>query len=280
VTVPPFPESDVISEVADWVELTVLNTGNPFRRGRLITTMEREDANLNPADVIDELERRYKLMDGRWPLTLDDPTDAKVVAPRRINDSLRSLYRFFAALGLRLNITPEGRVLFEHCVNEISAAITGRVGIRIGHPREAPVAVSLRSAIEAYCQESSEREGVLKAPDAADQDMGMDVLNWLSFDDDRGGYLHFVGQCATGADWKDKLPELNPHKIGDHINWAVVPVRFFATPVVITHPEFRHASQDGGLILDRPRLMELARHAPISNPLLRRVRAYTEALYN
>jgi hypothetical protein len=51
--------------------------------------------------------------------------------------------------------------------------------------------------------------------------MGMEIVDSLSFEDDRGGYLHFVGQCATGADWKDKLPELNPHKIGDNINWAV-----------------------------------------------------------
>jgi hypothetical protein len=280
VSVPPFPESDIVREVADWVELAVLNTGQSFRRGRLVTTIDREDADVNPADVIDELERRQKIMDGRWPLILDDPIDAKVVALRRMNDRLRSLYRFFAALGLRLNITPEGRVLFEHCVNEVTAAITGRVGVRLGHPRERPVPPSLRMAIESYCQESSETEGRLKAPDAADQDMGMDIANWRSFQDDRGGYLHFIGQCATGADWKDKLPELNPHKIGDHINWAVRPVRFFATPVVVTHQEFRHASQDGGLILDRPRLMELAVSAPISSALLRRVRTFTATLYN
>jgi hypothetical protein len=279
MSIPPFPSGDEVSEVADWLELAVLNTGRPFRRGRLVTTLDRENAKVDAADVLDELERRNALMGTLWPLSVDDPTDAKVVSLRR-NAPGRPLYTFFAALGLRQNITGQGRILFEHCVNELTAGLTGHSGIRIGHPREAPVPTSLREAIERYCADSAETEGRMKAPATTDQDMGMDVANWFPFTDNRGGYLHFVGQCATGADWPDKLTELSIRKLEDHIHWAVAPVRFFATPVVVTTQAFRRASLDGGLVLDRPRLVELNRRRPISAVLLRRVRTYTAALYD
>jgi hypothetical protein len=142
------------------------------------------------------------------------------------------------------------------------------------------VPTSLADAVEVYCHQSLEDEGRLKAPPATDGDLGLDVVNWLSFADNRGGFLHFIGQCASGADWSDKLPELNPDKWGDHISWAVRPVRFFATPFVVPTPDFRRASKDGGLVLDRPRLMELAKKRPLSAAVLNLVRDYTGSLYN
>ena len=108
----------------------------------------------------------------------------------------------------------------------------------------------------------------------------MDIANWVPFNDGRGGYVHFIGQCATGADWEDKLTELNPHKWGDHVNWAVPPVRFFATPFVIPTEAFRRSSLDGGLVLDRPRLMELASKTTVSARTIKKLRKYTNTLYH
>jgi hypothetical protein len=274
---PPFPSSDEISEVADWVELMVLLSEKPYKRGSLVTTLEREDAHVNSADVFDELERREALMGELWPLDLDDD---EAVLSLREGAAHRTLYTFLAALGLRQNITHDGRVLFEECVSELSSAITGHAAIRIGHPRKAPVPQSLREAIERYCVDSREQEGKFKPPEAADKDLGMDVANWWPFKDGRGGYVHLIGQCATGADWDEKLPELAPRLWEEHIHWAVPPVRFFATPMVVSHEDFRRSSILGGLMLDRPRLIELAQRAGLSDETRDRIEDYTLTLYD
>jgi hypothetical protein len=276
---PTFPSGDEASEVADWVELSVMSKGTAQKRGNLTTTLEREDAKVDAADVFDEVERRHKLMGTLWPFKLDDPVDARIVE-KRSKAKGKMLYSFLAALALRQNITPEGRILFEECVTELSGAFTGRAGIRIGFPRKAPVPTSLADAVDKYVKDSSELEGKMKAPPLTDGDLGMDVANWLPFKDQRGGYLHLIGQCATGADWSDKLTELNTYKWLDHIHWAVPPVRFFATPFVISVQDFRRSSLDGGLVLDRVRLMELADKQSLSGELTRRLRNYVDGLYS
>jgi len=106
---------------------------------------------------------------------------------------------------------------------------------------------------------------VIREPPATDNDLKMDVVAWRAFDDDRGGYVNLVGQCATGADWEDKLEELNISVVEDHLNWTVSPIRFFATPHVVPRQKFRRASKRGGIILDRPRLLELSRHSQLES---------------
>lgn len=276
-SIPPFPDGDDVYEIADWMELAVLRTGRASKRGNLVSTIEREDARVSAADVLDELERRSALMRELWPLKLDD---TKSVVSLQSKPVSKALYTFFAALGLRQNITNEGRELFEHCVNALSSGLTRNAGIRIGFPRRDPVPTSLADATEMYLAASLELAGKMKPPPLTDGDLGLDVVNWMTFQDRRGGYLHFIGQCASGADWPDKLTELNPHKWADHINWAVPPVRFFATPFVVPTEDFRRSCLDGGLVLDRPRLIELSRRASIPAGILKRVREYTESLYD
>jgi hypothetical protein len=275
-TIPSFPYGDDIYETADWVELAVLRGGRPFKRGNLVTTIAREDANLSAADVMDELQRRSRLMGKLWPLQLDGSEN---IVSLRSRPPARVLYTFFAALGLRQGITNHGRELFESCVSELSAGLTANHGIRIGAPRRNPVPTSLADAISMYCAASVEFDGKMRAPPLSDGDLGMDIANWMPFRDGRGGYLHFIGQCATGADWSDKLTELNPHKWADHVNWAVPPVRFFATPFVIPTENFRRSCLDGGVVLDRPRLVELATKTRLTAAMLRAIDKYTASLY-
>jgi hypothetical protein len=109
--------------------------------------------------------------------------------------------------------------------------------------------------------------------------LGLDIATWKAFRDERGGYLHLIGQCATGADWRDKLTELTPQKWLDHMVWAIPPVRFFATPFVLRAEEFRRVSMEGGLILDRPRLWELAGQSRVARRLVRQVESYCRQLY-
>lgn len=181
---------------------------------------------------------------------------------------------------MRVGIENQGRILFESCVAEIVEGLTRIPGIRIGFPRVSPVPSDLTEAVKLYCERSCEPEGFSKSFPATDRDLGIDVVSWFPFRDKRGAFVHLVGQCATGADWKEKLPELNPHKWTDHLNWAVLPVRFFATPIVLRKEANRRLSMDGGLLLDRPRLLELAEMKPLGDGLRSELKSYCFSLYS
>lgn len=277
MTSPPFPgETDEISEVADWMELMVLSTGQPYKRGNLTMTLQREGSTISSADVIDELQQRATLMGQSWPFDLDAANSVLSLKP---NPTSQSLYTFMAALGLRVNVDSEGRQLFEECVTELSRVLTGRAAMRIGFPRKPPIAVSFKQAIEDYCDASHERAGLFNPPEADDNDLGLDVATWSPFKDGRGGYLHFIGQCATGANYVDKLADLNVEIWRDHLSWAVAPVKFLAIPFVVPREYFRRTSKEAGLVLDRPRLMELADRVAVPPAMEARMTTYTDALY-
>ncbi len=107
-------------------------------------------------------------------------------------------------------------------------------------------------------------EEFLRAPLPSDRDLGIDAASWFPFKDGRSGYLHFLVQCATGDDWDTKLSELHLEKLRRHVNWAVTPVRIFSVPFVITAvpAQWVRLCTEAGLVLDRPRLLELdKRHA-------------------
>jgi len=66
----------------------------------------------------------------------------------------------------------------------------------------------------------------------------------------------------------------------EHIHWAVPPVRFFATPFVVRHEDFRRSSMTGGLMLDRPRLTELSRKSDVTEATRTKVSDYVAGLHN
>lgn len=275
--VPPFPSTNDPSEVADWVELTVCATGSRFGRGKLQTTMAREDAgDVNVvADIWAELESRARLFDRRWPFRITHDGVEPIARPRSF-----AMHVFMAALGMRTNIDGAGRELFEHTVAELLRGIVGPNTVRIGAPRRPPIRTSLTDAVRDYFDAAAEDSAILRPFPTTDGDLGLDVAGWMTFSDSRGGYLHLIGQCATGADWPEKLLELNVRKWGDHVNWSVNPVRFFALPFIVRMDQFRRATLDGGLLLDRPRLMQLATMSPISTRLRLQLQRYCTGLYS
>lgn len=227
-----------------------------------------------PEDAWAELERRAALCGDCWPFAIDEGA----IRVRKSTSARLDLYWFLAALGLRIDVTPQSRSLFERCVAELVGGLTSQTGLAIGSPRQTPIPADLNLAIREYASASHE-DGIGRPFPATDKDLDVDVVAWCGFKDGRGGYLHLVGQCATGADWKDKLTELNPHKWSDHFKWAVPPARFFASPLVFRKEEMRRLSMDGGLILDRPRLLELEEIKPLRREILSELQQHGRTFY-
>lgn len=273
---PPFPSDDDIPILADWVELATMGGQHPLTRGKLRTTMGRESvgaADRRTDETWLELTRRAKIQAKGWPLKLDGDT----LSVAR-SDSALIFHYFLCAVSLGQNIDNAGRQLFEHCVSDVTAGLTLNHALRIGFPRTGGMPHSFREAVSLYCRLSG--ESVVAPPPGTDNDLGLDVASWRLFSDGRGGYLHFVGQCATGADWFEKLGDLDIRVWSDHVNWAVTPVRFFATPFVIPIERWRRSCLKGGLVLDRPRLLELATTSPLRPRRLAAILDYCRLLYH
>lgn len=268
----PLPTEATSEEVADWAELTALKRGK-LTRGKLSTEVTRNGGSERLiADAWQELEARAELSKDRWTFTIL-PTQLE---PRSDRGDDHLLPAFFAALGLRENIENSHRELFEQCVTELVQGLVP-TAIRIGHPRRLPVPSSFQEALQEYASKCG--EAIVKPPPSSDKDLKMDIVAWRTFGDSRGGYVHLVGQCATGADWELKLDELNLDVISDYLNWTVRPLRFFATPHVVAAQHLRRISKRAGVVLDRPRLLELESTAQLTDATKQEVLTTLANLY-
>lgn len=275
---PPFPAVDgsaLVEAVSDWAELYVIASGRPLTRDHLQTILAREsvpDLDDRVADVWLEIERRDDLHGVNWAVKL---SGRRLVGPRT---SRNSLFQFFlSALSLGYDIDAYGRRLFEECVSDVISSLTCNYGLRLGFPRTPGMPTPFPEAVRMYAGLS--RETKIKDPPASDKDLGIDVVSWMQFGDRRGGYLHFVGQCATGIDWYEKLDDLNVDVWRSYIRWPVPPVRFFATPHVVPRERWERSCIRGGLLLDRPRLVQLESSYPLGRRRLAAVLGYCRNLY-
>lgn len=86
-------------------------------------------------------------------------------------------------------------------------------------------------------------------------DAGLDVLCVRTFPDNRPGFFSLLVQCASGADWKDKLRDPNLSRWGKYIDFACVPYKAVSIPYVIDNTKYRQkVNESEGLLFDRLRL--------------------------
>lgn len=260
-SLPAFPVSaqPTPSEVADWCECVALMTGNDFKRGDLKSAISRED--VSSPDLLEEqtwkeLQQRSDLFGGLWPLEL---SETRLTSRGRTDDGAL-VYQYLCLIALG-DIDAEDRVLFEQIVESIVSARIGKNVIRVGHPARNGANPSFRERAKTYAALSHLRElEFLSEPLPHDKDLGLDVVGWLPSADGRGGYLHFLLQCATGKNWNEKLHDVDLNVIAPHIKWAVTPVRVFCVPAVVNLPQAQwiRLSMQAGWVMDRPRLLEFS----------------------
>ena len=113
-------------------------------------------------------------------------------------------------------------------------------------------------------------EGVGPGGDAlnsSDQNDGkLDVVAWKHFADGRAGKLIAFGQCATGANWRDKLSDIHDTR-GWCQKWLrhvplVGPVRLFFVPHRIPRDLWPSTTIDAGVIFDRCRIAQYSSGLP------------------
>lgn len=265
----PFPAGDspTDEEVADWVEYSALSGSADFKRGDLKSAISRENVgtpDLLEEQVWSELRRRKVLFGSNWPLVLSGNRLRKRASCR--SDTL-IFYRYLCLLALG-DLDDEDRKLFEELVRDAISPHFGSNALRIGHPASAGQSTSFRERVLNYGSVAAfTHTELLAAPLPHDKDMGLDVVGWHAFSDGRGGNLHFLLQCATGRNWQGKWDDVKMPLLLPHINWAVTPVRVFCVPVVARMPQDQwiRMCRQAGVVLDRPRLLEIAKHLKLKN---------------
>lgn len=147
--------------------------------------------------------------------------------------------------------------LFEHLSTIAAGNYVAGDAIRFAAPRvNLPKKFSL--ALDTLCRDLiKEGDGYKDNTPASSKDRTLDVVAWRKFRDDSPGKLLLFGQCATGADWADKLTELQPGAFC--AQWMlttppVEPLRAFFIPHRVEEDSWEWYSRRAGIIFDRCRL--------------------------
>ena len=271
----PFPvgRSPRKEKIADWAELVALNTQTAFKRGDMKSALSGED--ISDVDTLEEsawyeLVTRSRVCGSVWPFRLK----GAVLTPRDPKGISRRFYRFLAMLGLGEGVTADDRRLFEEAFAELMAAMAGAPGIRVGHPPTANQATSFADRFKSFLDgagSSDQERG--KDPLPTDKDLGLDAAaTKMLFADARGGAtLHYWAQCCTGYNWEEKLSDLDFEVWRPHFTWSVLPVKLMATPLILTMPEpkWHRVVRRGGVVVDRPRLLQLSRRVRLGDQMLK-----------
>jgi hypothetical protein len=88
------------------------------------------------------------------------------------------------------------------------------------------------------------------------KDLTLDILVYWPFLDFRQGTPYFMLQCASGANWEEKLKEPDIDQWRKLLNPDCIPIRGVAIPYCLPDGRFSFASaKTAGLLLDRCRLL-------------------------
>lgn len=289
----PNPITSSPDLLADWIEAYSLARLKPVSRGSVGRVLAREAAgNESALDLAwIELRDRQERYENQWPLKFTDKQQVTLHVRGSGRTSAHLLAYFLCILSLESGIDLEGRDLFELVVANLILGLGAHRSCRVGFPvrsdwpfsfgfeRRAPRRI--RSALRVfarYCGEQFNRK-----PSPQKNDLKVDVVGWWEFGR-RGGWLHCLGQCTTSNEWRTsgKLADVNVSKLRDYVSWSVEPVRFFAIPYSgdsVSSEWWREACQDGGLLLDRRRLIELHVKAPLEKTVRKLVLEYCMNAY-
>lgn len=149
--------------------------------------------------------------------------------------------------------------MFEHiALNALIAYLQGD-GFRFGAPRDAS-----EQAIKIALLQLSERTGdplisVFPVKNT-DKDLGLDLVAWKNFVDQRASKVLVYMQCATGNNWYSKRGDLDLSIGGvwnQILGWTTPPIKGMAIPYVIPSGIEWQRATPGMLLMDRLRIASL-----------------------
>ena len=242
---------------------------------------EADDLERVAEAALEQLAARQEYLGDEYPFSFGGALEAEVRA-------VESAYAFLAVLstsGWRNVDAPENATSLFEGVSACALVryLGGPSMVRhydFGFPRRNGPA-AFYDAVEDLCQEMGEGIGcrVSRSEAAQIKDAKLDLVAWVPFGDDRPNQLSVFGQCATGANWRSKINELQPTDFCK--TWlteqpAITPSLGFFVPRQISERHWSEvANGERRIVFDRLRIVHLLDE--MDEDLARRCAEWTEA---
>lgn len=264
--------------LGDWVEASLLFHDNTISRSDFVSILiEQQVCGEDSHDVADQIAisaweelNRRKSWSNAAPflrikeLNITDTDDWR-------NDILRA---FFLILSLK-PIYPDWASkhrdpvlqgeLFERVVEQLCLGIFPEWGVyRAGWSPES--SLTIEQIVADLCERLNCRGHADLERWVPDQtkDGGLDIVCYREFPDMYEATPTFFIQCASGADWRNKIQTPNPSEWQRYLDSAVQPGTGIAIPFVMSNEEICLAGFRGQtIVLDRLRLLYAAHRAQV-----------------
>lgn len=257
---------DIIA-LHDWIEASAAFLGEAVSKAEVVDILCEEG-------VYAEQDFASERVDEAWQLLRDNaaalgPNSLVRVEGRRVVPNGPWTERPATALALALSLAPlyaslRGALqgdyptqgaLFERVAHDALRAKGWTV-----HPTgwqagmEALAFDALVEGVQQFLYEPTRAPAAAGMLTAAN-DAGLDLVCLWSFNDQRPASPAMMVQCASGANWRDKLHTPSPDLWRQLINFIVVPTKAIAIPFLLDHSAFHESAMRlTGVLLDRLRL--------------------------
>lgn len=261
-----------VNNVADWVEFYVSYLQESISKAELSGAIERSKGNEPDEDFIvsvwNELQTRQQLYGENPPFE---------VARRLINPrgKWEDFPEYMACLIFSLEGNPNtdaepavgaGKLFERISLIAVKHYLRGE-GFIYGYPAE--------QNVEQMAILMNER--FMYLPPTYRKDRNLDIFAWKAFGDNRTSQTVLLVQCAAGANWKDKLTELNLAAWSKYIHFGASPSKGFAMSKALTETErWEEAATDAGVLFDRTRLYRNILEADDDDELKKELREWCD----
>lgn len=266
---PSKKKHNVDLEIAtDWVEASVGFIDDLVSQGDVVDMLQENE-------VYDDQDFAAELVGNIWvelrrredSMGTGSPFETQRRVVRRVGDwrsvpeysfclllSLQAWYRKWAS-GFEKEYTVQGD-LFEQLTADCLTWMGWDVHVTGWSPGNASKIRAVVSALAGHLQEDEIPGAVEKWFSSQANEEGLDLVCSNPFPDGRGGRPLFFFQCASGANWTDKLNTPNLDVWTRVISYTTKPQCGFSLPFGLLDKEFeRSAGAVNGFLLDRYRLL-------------------------
>ena len=254
--------TDIIA-LADWMELTSLEAGDrntsagDLTKALALLVEDVDKAEELSLQVMLEIEHRASAASEAYPFEVKDAS----VLQAKEDWALYVAYIFCLCLShFKWKPTRGASVDPWHLFEDLASIaaqnyVHGKV-YKFG-AGSTPGAAGFETKVNELCHALGEGGGYRKKSRLHKKDDKVDLVAWKDFADSRESKLIMFGQCAAGANWADKISELQPDAFWKH--WVreaeVSPlIRSFYIPHMVLHEEFIYTGRYAGILFDRCRI--------------------------
>jgi DNA (cytosine-5)-methyltransferase 1 len=262
---------------ADWVEASALFSSERILRIDIVDSLidnnsyrDRDFANAWVVDIFRELSRRFKLLGDNGLLICDgDSVRRKGEWPDRpayafcLTLAMLPHYREEVEGACGKSYVDQG-LLFEQLSEWSLRSLQWDVSA-VGWSHKASSSVENKvSDLAGAIGEPSLAGGVARWTEPNAKDAGVDLVAWRSFPDGWGGRPICLVQCASGADWVDKLHSPYLGTWEKLIDFSTKPRRGLTMPFAVDSEVFRRRANADNvmLLMDRHRLLSPSQKSP------------------